>query len=827
MLELKPQVINGIYLFPDNIDPSRYYYLLQEPQIAQRNGEFQIKLIKYSGAVKGGMFSLEVDLNVEQERLQQVSREMKIPGVQLEPVAIIDGSVKLIILDKIYKPQKPALFGNNQAVFCLSLTQDEVVILEQALLEAEFTTIGVVYALDYLALRPSYAYQLRANWERVQQYIEEKFGLNFVFFKVDIENVIDQLIENRSIEIKLDSFTPEDEDSKNRDRILQEIQSMVLSTFFEPTLKPVPIKDKSGEFSLLPGFSYRRIDITTIDQRFLNLTVNEETTVRRSIYPQGNLQGFLQLIQQGKLDCDRIITTIDLDDPFFRHRQVQVISRGNFEEDGISQISVTLQYGDELKTILLQSSTDRKNVEPWNSILNDGVVQRDVKAKYTVSFKNFDSSQRPNTLESPETVTIFNQLEIVPRELYSIIPVSITTSSTFPWERYETVQVKILYQDEANKIRLEPNFYLNRQNYQQIWKMFVGDRLRKKFQYQLSYQPTSGNSYYKTSWLEAEEQIIVHNPFPQERTLTVIPLFSWSEIREVEVQLNYQDPSNNINENQVFLFSESDSENKIFSARMRNPELRLVTYYVTIFFADEKIWQLPRSVTLDKRIFLTQDMKAHQIVAISAEKVDFEANQIKEITVEISYEDAKAGLFNKSNYVFDSSGDRAYFEFDYLDARRQHYQYRTTYLFTNGIQGTTDWQIVDSDKLILESKTSDFFHSESITENLTVEISAKNLNWQQIESVKVLLAFEDKNIGIKEASEAIYFREKNQESFFWEVELKNSPIRTYKWQAIVYLRDKSVNRKDKIYHPGPTAKNWQETDKQQLNLKDYLKVNEK
>lgn len=141
--------------------------------------------------------------------------------------------------------------------------------------------------------------------------------------------------------------------------------TLIASTFFEPTLKPVTIKEKSGGgFSILPGFSYRRIDITTIDKRLLNLTVNEETTVRRSIYPQGNLQGFLQLIQQGKLDRDHIITTIDLDDPFFRNRQVQVISRGNFEEDAISQISVTLQYGDELKTILLQSSTDRKEVEP-------------------------------------------------------------------------------------------------------------------------------------------------------------------------------------------------------------------------------------------------------------------------------------------------------------------------------------------------------------------------------------------------------------------------------------------------------------------------------
>jgi hypothetical protein len=711
MLSLNPQVIDGLYLFPDHGDTSKYYYLPQEPQISQNNGELQIQLIKYRDQVNnGGMLTLGVDLRVDSTRLQQVSRQIKAQGeIQLEPIPVIDGSVKLIIFDKTYGPNKPALFGNNQTIFSLALTQNETVLLEQGLLEAEFAPIGVVYSLDYLALRPSYSFQLHANWERVQRHIEEKFSLNFVFVRVDIENIVDELIDNRLIEIKLDSFTTSDVDTSDRDVFLKEVQEMVVSAFFEPKLNPVQVKDNSGKFSLLPGFSYRKINITNIDSRLLNLTVNEQTIVRRSIYPQGNLKSLLQLVQQKSLDPKNLITYIDLDDPFLKKRKVQVISRANFEEDAIAQIHVTLQYGDEPKTISLTSSTDRKDVEPWNSILDHDVMQSKVKAKYKVTFKNVDTSERPDTLSSKEQVTIFDYLEISPRELYTIIPIPIITLSSFQWDQYDSVEVKILYLDEVNKIRLAPTFFLTSKNRQQTWQMFVCDRQMRKFQYQLTYHPRPGNSYHKTSWLEVEEQIIVRHPFPQQRTLTIIPLFSWSEVRDVYVEVSYQDLTNNIDERKVFSFNKSDSADKTFSASLRNPNQRLVNYNVTIFWQDDTITEITQSLTLEKRIFLTSDMQAHQIIKICADQVDFLANQIQEITVETRYKNPQSELTTNSTFVFATSDDCAFFEFDYPDAQYRHYQYRITYLFMSGFRGITEWQESDVEKLTLESKTSNSF----------------------------------------------------------------------------------------------------------------------
>lgn len=825
MLYLNPQVIDGLYLFPDDSDTFKYYYLPQEPQIIQKNGEFQLQLIKYRGQVNsGGMLTLGVNLSVESERLQQVAHQLKNQGeIQLEPVPVIDGSVKLVLFDKIYSPNKPALFGSHQTIFSVAFTQDEVILLEQGLLESEFAPIGVIYSLDYLALRPSYSFQLHANWERVQKHIEENFSLNFVFFRLDIENVVDELIDNRIIEIKLDSFAASDVDNSDRDLFLKEIQEMVISTFFEPKLKPVKVNDNPGSFSLLPGFSYRRIDITTIDSRLLNLTVNEQTTIRRSIYPQGNLKSLLQVVKQGSLDTKQFISSIDLDDPFFRKRKVQVISRANFEEDAISSINVTLQYRDEPKTISLTSSTDRKDVEPWNSILDHDMMQREVKAKYKVIFKNVNSNERPNTLESVEQTTIFDYLEISPRELYTVIHIPIITLTSFPWEQYQSVEVNILYLDEVNQIRLAPTFFLNSKNCQQTWKMFVRDRQRRKFQYQLTYHPQLGKPYYKTSWLEAEEQIIIRHPFPQQRTLTIIPLFSWSEVRDVYVEVFYQDPTNNIDERKVFNFNQSDSVDKTFSASLRNPNQYLVNYQVTVFYQDETMIEIPQSMTLEKRLFLTPEMQGHQIIKICAAQVDFLVSQIQEIRVETRYKEAKSELITNSVFVFDASDDCAYFEFDYLDADHKSYQHRTTYLFVNGFQGTTEWQESDAETLMLEPRTSQSFQISPAIKDLQIEIFAKNIDWQQIKSVKVALVFEDKDKGIK-ASERRDFRKGDEETFFWQVELKDSHLKTYKWQAIFSFKD---SRKDKVYYPGSTSKDWEETDKKQLFLKDYLSKRDK
>ena len=102
--------------------------------------------------------------------------------------------------------------------------------------------IGIVYSLDYLALRPAYNVRLHVDWDRVQKSMDEQFGANFVFFQSQIDTAVDQLVEKRAIQMDVDTFVPEGEDTTSiiasRDRAVQEVRDMITNAFFQPSLDP-------------------------------------------------------------------------------------------------------------------------------------------------------------------------------------------------------------------------------------------------------------------------------------------------------------------------------------------------------------------------------------------------------------------------------------------------------------------------------------------------------------------------------------------------------------------------------------------------------------
>ena len=112
--------------------------------------------------------------------------------------------------------------------------------------------------------------------------------------------------------------------------------------------------------------------------------------------------------------------------------------------------------------------------------------------------------------------------------------------------------------------------------------------------------------------------------------------------------------------------------------------------------------QIPRSYTLDNRIFVRSDMHGHKIVTIRPQPVDFEALKIKQITANLKYEDLGNGLSYSNQSVFTKPGDSASFEFDYVDPNQSKYSYQSTVQFTNGMARDTDWQSTDAPDLVIQ-----------------------------------------------------------------------------------------------------------------------------
>ena len=132
----------------------------------------------------------------------------------------------------------------------------------------------------------------------------------------------------------------------------QSFKDMVLESFFSTALNPC-MKERTAGTSLfdtvgslaslgVTKFIYAKRDITRIDQKRLNLTMNERVSVKRSVYPQAHLKGLGQPLRD--LSCPspgRSITgspAVTLDDDWSQKRQVKAHALVNFDHDNVESV---------------------------------------------------------------------------------------------------------------------------------------------------------------------------------------------------------------------------------------------------------------------------------------------------------------------------------------------------------------------------------------------------------------------------------------------------------------------------------------------------------
>ena len=751
MLYLNPPfpMINGVSLFPDHENRNLFYYLpmaprfsrVRDPQTGQNVLQFQ--LVKYKGAAgSGGVLNFDVNIGVEPDLLAEVATECRsMLGLRqvpvLSPVLLIDGTVKMMLLGresgdqppppgapgpnfvvKISHHAKPAIYGDNQAAFSVMLGEDGVTVLEKAM-QGEMSPIGIVYSLDYLALRPAYNVAINVNWERVQKHLEESVRTNLLFFGSQIDKIVDQLIEQRVIDIQVDTFVPEGDDSSSiigrRDQAVNEIREMITDAFFTPSLDPWKEErdgwDKAADFhgrmtrmgAMGPGsdplFSYKKIDYKRIDRKSLNVRINERSTVKRSIYPQGHLSGLFRALKREGLDLNRFVIEADLDNPFFAKRRVKVISRADYSGDSIVSVNAAVQYGADRRNVVLDAQKPESELV-WSSILANGAMQREVSTSYSVTFRNADRLDRPLRLASPARTETGDVIEVIPRELYTITPIKVMVlKSTFPWDRISSVEVALAYKDEANGIRASETLILNKDNRERTWPLFLIDPAKTQYQYKVIYHLEQGRDV-ELAWADADrDHLSLPNPFAAHHTVTVAVSSSvWQDTDRVFVDVSYADEENGIVQSKPFKFQSGDAD-QTFSVDLADPLKRVVTFSVTFMLKDGRTIEVPESATRRSFITITRQMKGHRIVTVRPKPVDFAQRRVKEMKVDLQY--AQDGEEWADQFTFESAEAREYFEFNYTDPNRTGYRHRETYLFTNGLTRETEWTESSARELVL------------------------------------------------------------------------------------------------------------------------------
>jgi hypothetical protein len=416
--------------------------------------------------------------------------------------------------------------------------------------------------------------------------------------------------------------------------------------------------------------------------------------VRRGIHPQGHLAGIFRSVIQAGLDLSRFVIPDDLDDPYFKKRKVRVRSIANFQGDSIALLNASLTYGNDRRNLILENQDAKADVE-WSSIIEGGAMKREVEASLEVDFRDVDGTERPLSTRAQLEPVLGDELVLIPRDdLYSIVPVTLDTDRV-PWERYPEVEVQVRYADTENGIDIQDSFTLNQALDQSgqspLWKLFVADRARKRFEYKLNYRAANNRDIEK-AWTESEEdRIRIPDPAPDRHKVDVVTSSGlWLELDRVFVDLRYVLPDGTVAAEDSFQFTQTDgATGKQFVVEKVDPAQPRITYRVTLIYRDGRVIKVPQSYTVERLIVITADMRGHQVVNIHPQALDFAQKNLTEIKGELRFIDD--GLSFEDTFSFRSAQASKSFEFDYLDPARREYEYKATWQYANGLsRGTPD-----------------------------------------------------------------------------------------------------------------------------------------
>lgn len=279
MLDLESRLeIFGVTLYRDLDDKNQFFYAAPNPQIAVENNRPLFDLFTYNkggesaDAISGGFLNMAVatELGPLKNRVEEELTNRFGDGITLSPIPYTKGAARAIALGEsstgvestaldgqssslaakgprfiqnILGSGQPSLIGDNRAIFSFSLSEDGAAFFLGALGgQIDARPVGVVYELEYIGLLPAYDLEITIDFEQVYNYTRRRFTANTLFFKADIDNIVESLKKNEAIKIKevartLELSTPE-AIAARQTRIDKLVKDLATGALFQPSLTP-------------------------------------------------------------------------------------------------------------------------------------------------------------------------------------------------------------------------------------------------------------------------------------------------------------------------------------------------------------------------------------------------------------------------------------------------------------------------------------------------------------------------------------------------------------------------------------------------------------
>ena len=260
--------VDGVTVFPDHADPNQFWYLPSPVGLESEAGsdEPQFLLIMYapdvaSGGIQGtGFLNVTLALKVSDMTQSKIIGEIRtqFPNVaepRLAPVPFDEGSVQIVALnlqgsggtsaapgtgtavENILGASNPELFGNNDALFALTLSEEGATILEQAFQDG-MTPVGGIYNLKFTGVLPALDVKITADLKRAYTSFSVDLTGSVYCVSAGIDATFEKLRQDGVIKVEVVSLSSDASTEQQEQWALNLFKDQIMAQWFSPSLSP-------------------------------------------------------------------------------------------------------------------------------------------------------------------------------------------------------------------------------------------------------------------------------------------------------------------------------------------------------------------------------------------------------------------------------------------------------------------------------------------------------------------------------------------------------------------------------------------------------------
>jgi len=720
--------IDGVQFFRDDKKPELFYYLPSKVQIAKADdGKPLFQFVLYQAGLPiagkqfgGGFLLLTTELTEDPDIVgtratqmaQQILRDEAGPSSTSVPTPVIQmvnftsGAAHLLIaqgslgnkLIDLISIGRPSLFGSNRLsaladmpfqgaqVFAETLRQgNNIAIIEYNLeFEVRLPAVEIIAHIETSRVRDAVA-------EYTEQEVKtEEFWGNDMTTKIRKRTGMSEFLrENALVELEINqgsSTIPIDSEVLNslRDFALGAMDKFINQEWVNVggILTPEQLQSEWLEFvneDFTKNFDMRLTQSDVISRQF-------------------NPSAVVNVDFVGTPIEDVLVIVDTLAHPFFLRLEVNVSTSFDFARyaDFVHSIVVNLHYESR--------GADGRLIDKSESFLftkDDHEPKIFTTAKGKAEDNEYDVSADVHYINSGTNVKqrrLLSSRSVDPAVVINVenpgeIDVSFSVPEAGFTEGLQSIDVELAYQDRRNGVepfsesrsldKINPTARITRPVY-----------VTELNDYNYRYTHVFDNRKIASPWLSASagtRNLRIPTPFEDRLVVDIVSSVDWSEIRQVLVNMVYEDIANDFREQQTFAFFEEDATKvKSWTIHLIDKTRRRVRVSETHAFKNGQTVILPqRDFTADGMALVIGNAPGGVMkLTISPEDLAM-GTEVRRVTVDMEYVDTDNGIIDRHRAVLRNSAETAIWSVALKDPTKVGYTYSVDYLMVSGerVQG--------------------------------------------------------------------------------------------------------------------------------------------